>query len=226
MELLGQCLGPLGLQLKWACGIRQCIFNNRAADGKGEHHVADESSIFYPSGISTGLEYGLLTLSSSRTMFTANSPPKYAYQRGLTQSNSFGLHIGAATLDYPGSLTFGDYDRGRVIGPVISYSSRGDAIIQLLDIVIGTEVGDSAFVGFTKQSNLLVSRNQTVAPTLSTDPPSISLYQPTAGRHQCNRQQASSPIRSWILFVEHRRPGMYEDRNVIGLPWLRFSGRL
>ena len=65
-----------------------------------------------------------------------------------TPSNSWGLHIGSATMEIPGSLVFGGYDEARVIGDVGSYSSlgiNGDLIVSLVDIGIGVASGGSPF---------------------------------------------------------------------------------
>lgn len=67
------------------------------------------------------------------------------------------MHIGAAGLDCPGSLIFGGYDKGRVIGPVIEYNPYTQ--LRLLDIVVGVEVGDSHF-DFDSRAGLLSAGGQ------------------------------------------------------------------
>ena len=58
------------------------------------------------------------------------SIPRAVYAQDWVQSNTFGLHIGAAKLGYTGSLVFGGYDRARVIGPVMSFPPSG--LLQVL----------------------------------------------------------------------------------------------
>ena len=65
-----------------------------------------------------------------------------------------GLHIGAATLAYPGSLIFGGYDVGRIIGPTLEYSAKERSSVQLNDVVIGVELEHSPFPA-TSYSHLL-----------------------------------------------------------------------
>ena len=64
-------------------------------------------------------------------------------------SNSFGLHYGSASLNVPGSLTWGGYDQSRVLGDVGTFNLvNGDQynmILSLLDVEIGVETGSSPF---------------------------------------------------------------------------------
>lgn len=73
---------------------------------------------------------------------------------GVTDSYSFGLHIGSAAFNYPGSLVFGGYNRGRVIGPVTTFSHPDRVLLH--DIGIGVDSGESPFDGFRNKSGLLV----------------------------------------------------------------------
>lgn len=75
---------------------------------------------------------------------------------GRVGSFSFSLHIGSAAFDYPGSLVFGGYNKGRIIGPLTSWRAPAWDQVDLLDIGIGVEYGASPF-NFTKKQNLLVS---------------------------------------------------------------------
>ena len=77
------------------------------------------------------------------------------------QSDTYSLHIGAASLDYPGSLIFGGYDRGRVVGPVITYNPY--SLLRLLDVVIDVEVGESPFE-FGSKSGILSPGSATLQP--------------------------------------------------------------
>ena len=105
----------------------------------------------YPSGITLPIELGYGCLGGSPLAQVYNAPLSL-WNSGNTQSNSYGLHIGAVGLNYPGSLVFGGYDRGRVIGPVINYDAYGE--LALIDVEIGVETGESPF-NFDMQSNLM-----------------------------------------------------------------------
>jgi hypothetical protein len=75
-------------------------------------------------------------------------------------SYSYGLHIGSAAFEYSGSLVFGGYNKGRVIGPITSMFKDDDKI-NLLDINIGVEHGESPF-DFDSKKNLLIGDTGTV----------------------------------------------------------------
>ncbi|KAK4461307.1 hypothetical protein QBC42DRAFT_94504 [Cladorrhinum samala] len=64
----------------------------------------------------------------------------------LVGSRSFGLHMGSAALDQKGSLMVGGYDESRVIEPVGTFEMQlGQAVMTLLDVVLGSEVGGWPF---------------------------------------------------------------------------------
>ena len=144
----------------------------------------NHSYVRYPSGLSTGLELGYFMLGGYGSN-ERNSAPRYAYQNSFVKSNSFGMHIGAAALDYPGSLILGGYDKGRVIGPLISNNAGSVAGAQLIDIIIGVETGQSPFP-FGNASNLLVSGNTPAPQPLSAqvvpDHPYVELPHDTVGK--------------------------------------------
>jgi hypothetical protein len=122
------------------------------------------------NGKVSGMQLGFLTLGGGETQQyfdTAYSEGKAGfnvsgwlfngklYEDKVLQSYSYGLHIGSAAFDYPGSLVFGGYNKGRIIGPITSQFKGVDAI-DLLDINIGVEYGSSPF-SFDSKKNLLVS---------------------------------------------------------------------
>ena len=141
------------------------------------------AEITYPNGVTVGMETGFVCLGGSPVL-ESYSEPKSLYDSSLTQSDSFGLHIGSAALNYPGSLIFGGYDRGRVIGPVITYNAEGvNGDVQVIDIVISVETGESPF-DFDYEDGLLVSSSDTevtspVAALLKPEYPYIFLPQAT-----------------------------------------------
>ena len=73
--------------------------------------------------------------------------PGFAYNKGATASNSWGLHYGSASLGQEGSLVFGGYDQSRALGDMGIYDLGGNngMIANLLDVQIGVEIGPSPF---------------------------------------------------------------------------------
>ena len=119
-----------------------------------------------PNGNRINLEVGALALGADdqKQVFTTGSEvegedaieawifPGYLYNKRRTRSYSYTLHIGSTAFDYPGSLIYGGYDKGRAIGPGTSY---GDSWPTLLDIELGAITGGSPFDSETKDSLLL-----------------------------------------------------------------------
>ena len=92
----------------------------------------------------------------------------YLYAAGQISSNSYGLHIGSASLGIPGSAFVGGYDQSRVLGVVSTQStfSASSALpIDLLDIGIGVAEGRSPF-NFTSKSGLLAQGNSSIGVSL------------------------------------------------------------
>lgn len=160
--------------------------------------VSSNLWITYPSGITTGFETGLLGLGGSPRYWKDN-PPEYVYRKGFVSSNSFGMHIGAANLDYPGSLVFGGYDKGRVLGPVVTFNAKEWALVQLLDVIIGVELGESPF-NFTRHTGLLASGDQTQTFQAQVSPQSPYIALP---------QHAIDAIVSKLPVIFNSRAGYY-----------------
>lgn len=93
-----------------------------------------------------------------------------AYNHSATSSFSYGLHVGSAFHNYPGSLLIGGYDKGRLVG---TYTSFNNAPL-LLDISIGVATGGSPF-DFQEKKGLLLS-NTSRATTLSALPDPRQTY--------------------------------------------------
>ncbi|KAH7083998.1 hypothetical protein FB567DRAFT_530399 [Paraphoma chrysanthemicola] len=119
---------------------------------------ASSGNITYANGVVGGVPLGNLALGASsgapEQFFTqsnievgrginASIFAGRLYRDGDISSYSYGLHIGSAAFDYPGSLVFGGYNKGRVIEPVTSFEDSG--AVELLDISIGVEYGESPF---------------------------------------------------------------------------------
>lgn len=104
---------------------------------------------------SSSIELGYLTLGgdvpSSYSGVNTWNPSSYYANVSITASNSFGLHIGSALFNYGPVMNYGGYDRGRTIGPVVTFGSSAPF---LQDIVIGVETGSSPFA-FDAQTGLL-----------------------------------------------------------------------
>lgn len=136
------------------------------------------ATVSYPNGVVAGLELGFLALDSgtSRSLaqvFLSSSvngalalPYKawmysgYMFEQNVTASYSYGLQIGSAALGYPGSLVFGGYDSGRVIGPYIAFNNS----LLLSNISIGVEVGASPFLFEDSLESLLITNTSKKAP--------------------------------------------------------------
>ena len=159
---------------------------------------ASSGNVTYPNGKVGGVPLGYLSLGAdnSRQFFTLSDSrvgmginasifPAQLYEDKTTPSNSYGLHIGSAAFNYPGSLVFGGYNKGRVIGPVTSFKDQN--AVDLLDISIGVATGDSPF-NFTGKDKLLSTGQTSVTP----DPLSPYLSLP---RETCDRLASVLPVR-------------------------------
>lgn len=174
------------ITLKTAQG-RQTVYNASLA-------AMNTVTISYPNGVVGGLELGFLALNSGiktdtyQTFSTDASSNNnsispieawiyagYMYTDNIIASYSFGLHIGSATLNYPGSLVFGGYDAGRIIGPYTTFN--GD--INLLNMSIGVEVGGSPFSFDVPQEGLLITNaSEHASVAVNIDPQAPYIYLP------------------------------------------------
>lgn len=145
--------------------------------------IIEDVSITNPDGSKRGPELGALALGGPEqsqkfaTDETRATPPivgfSYAggaFNKSDTKSFSYGLQIGSAFHGYPGSLIFGGYDKGRLIGP---YTAFNEAPL-LLDVSIGVATGGSPF-NFTEEKGLLLS-NTSQPTTLSALPDPRQTY--------------------------------------------------
>ena len=108
-----------------------------------------------PDGTWYSAQVGTLSLGGPGTgveMYNATefgqTVPGFAYNKGATSSNSWGLHYGSASLSQEGSLVFGGYDQSRTLGNMGVYelSEYNDAMVaNMLDVQIGVEIGSSPF---------------------------------------------------------------------------------
>ncbi|KAF4539511.1 Peptidase aspartic protein [Lasiodiplodia theobromae] len=149
----------------------------------------DNATITSPSGKKYGPQCGNLALGIGGGVQTQNFPDASSdvdtgfmflpglYNQSVIPSYAYGLHYGSATLKYGGSLVFGGYDKGRVLGKYTNYTGSE---ISLLDIGIGVEKGGSPFEsGFKSKSGLLLnSTGHQTSFTVNPNPGIPGLYLP------------------------------------------------
>ncbi|KAH8649969.1 aspartic peptidase domain-containing protein [Xylariales sp. PMI_506] len=88
--------------------------------------------------------------------------PGYLWATNQTNSNSFGMHIGAANPPMGGSLYFGGYDQNRLIGDVLTTQGDYTKLITLKDISMNVIDGASPFSFDSSVSGLLSSGNSSI----------------------------------------------------------------
>ena len=149
--------------------------------------VHDDINLVYPGGLTPALEVGTLALgyvgTENQTFQIEGAPsingsliPGYLQAQGVTASNSFGLHIGSVNPRIPGSLYFGGYDQGRVVGNISTQQGPVAGIegqdagsvgfIDLLDVQLNVVDGSSPW-NVSNIGNLLAAGNSSVGPALS-----------------------------------------------------------
>lgn len=126
------------------------------------------------------------------------------FNQSKVLSYSYGLHIGATAFNFGGSLLFGGYNKGRVIGPYTTF----DKNTNLIDIEIGTEVGGSPFDFETKTGLLLSNTSKAESITVIPDPAVPYLHLPS---NTCEGLAKLLPItfdndlKYWLWNVEDPR---------------------
>lgn len=149
--------------------------------------VVTTGNITNPDGTTRGVELGNFALGAEdqAQVFTLSEdgsiPPiqawtysGYLYNTSQIPSYSYGLHIGSVAFNYPGSLVFGGYDKGRMIGQTSSF----DGEVQLLDIKFGVETGASPLPFNSKDQLLITNTSQPGQIQVSPDPLSPYMYLP------------------------------------------------
>ena len=127
--------------------------------------LVDSQMVEYPGGTWYPLSGGCLSVGArgqiNQTFDDSPSPvntsmvPGYLFSHDTIPSNSFGMHIGAATPPLAGSLWFGGYDSKRVVGPVLE-TGEDAWDVTLRDISIQVISGESPW-DWSMKSDLLVS---------------------------------------------------------------------
>ncbi|KAM3084628.1 hypothetical protein ACMFMG_001267 [Clarireedia jacksonii] len=107
------------------------------------------------------------------------------YSQDRISSNSFGLHIGSAALQIPGSLVLGGYDESRVFEPIITQpASNGTFPLSLVDLSIAVSEGYSPFSFNGTKSGLLFNKGTAAASNdvlpITIDPSVPYLYLPSS----------------------------------------------
>ena len=111
-------------------------------------------SFSLPNGASYPMTVGSLSLGAwgaqqdwDQWTYYGWTIPGYLQNIKAIPSNSFGMHIGSVLLGIEGSLMFGGYDQGRVLGDVGSYDLgiNGSMATELVDIGLGVAAGVSPF---------------------------------------------------------------------------------
>ena len=157
-------------------------------------------NITNPDGTSRGVELGNLALGAEQQeqVFSLSDdgsvPPIEAwtfsgrlYNLSQIPSYSYTLHIGSVPYNYPGSLVFGGYDKGRMLGSATSF----DGDVQLSDISIGVEEGASPFPFTTKNQLLVTNTSQPGSLQVGLDSLSPYMYLP---KQTCDAITQNLPV--------------------------------
>jgi hypothetical protein len=134
---------------------------------------ASSGNITYPGGQVGPVTLGNLALSadaiaqdfissrhSATQIITASMFSGQLFASKIIPSYSYSLHIGSAMFNYPGSLVFGGYNKGRVIGPITYFTN--ESALGLLNISVGVASGNSPF-NFTKKDKFLSTGQTTTS---------------------------------------------------------------
>lgn len=125
-----------------------------------------------PDGSTYPIEVGSMSLGNgdvNQTFSQDNKPginytmlPAALWTHGITNSNSWGMHIGSVQPAVSPSLILGGYDQIHVLSPVSTMSGSAGTI-DLLDIEINVVQGASPFkANFTSLPGLLANDNTTI----------------------------------------------------------------
>lgn len=128
----------------------------------------DEATQILPGGGRYDLQVSFLSMGASDSIqvfglpdgrkINATIPVNQLVLNGATGSRSWGMHVGSAQLQQPGSLILGGYDRSRVVSDPATFDIKagGDLEVVLQNITFGVMRGASPW-GSTPQGNMLIS---------------------------------------------------------------------
>lgn len=184
----------------------------RATDTMGTLHFSvpladlvgiEQAYQTYPGGQNYPLQVGILSLGASdinQTFSETHGPSvngtfvtSWAYTSGRTESYSWGMHIGSAALDIPGSLYLGGFDANRVLGEVTTQEyDNGNFPIQLQDLTIGVVNGGSPW-GYPNKQGLLGQGNSSISSGIQvySSPADPYIYLPQSA---CDAIAADLPV--------------------------------
>ena len=163
--------------------------------------VEPQSSITPPTGAEYPLQAGSLSLGAGATYAFQSSGDENLIPSALAKewsvpSSTFGLHIGATSLNQPLplSLWLGGYDRQRIVGPVSTQSldQLGEFLTVLQDIGIVVKSGRFPFPFPSKDGLLRSSSTETNTPLsvfMNTQAPYLYLLRST-----CNAITENLPV--------------------------------
>jgi hypothetical protein len=158
-----------------------------------------EANYDLPDGRKIPLDVGFLSLGAQNNQmfdkFVGRMIPLDLSAQSVTESNTWGLHVGSVRYKIPGSLVFGGYDMARVIGDISTANSQdihGDMFIYLLDISIGVAKGGSPFPFQEKTGLLRDLENNTKTMKTRPNPTIPYLYLP---ENTCKTIAAYLPVK-------------------------------
>ncbi|KAL0935904.1 aspartic-type endopeptidase [Colletotrichum truncatum] len=110
--------------------------------------IADNAWRSIPNGTTPAPTIGLLGLGPKTSRSNDKSAGSILEQlraAGKIERSTWGLHIGSAALDIPGSLVLGGYEQNRALGEVGTFTlQEGVPRVFLRDVIMGTEIGASS----------------------------------------------------------------------------------
>ncbi|KAL1982844.1 hypothetical protein VTN96DRAFT_844 [Rasamsonia emersonii] len=190
----------------------------------------------YPGGQSYPVEVGILSLGSNNTNHTFTEDPplpainttfvnSYMYITHAVPSYSYGLHIGSAAFNIPGSLWLGGYDQSRALAPVSAQAYNGATFpIELLDIGLGVADGGSPW-DFANKTGLLAQGNSSIGLGLvGAGVPSGPLPLLAAEHLRRHHGQPAGPVPALYgpLLLEYIKPRLQKNRDLPRLPGFHF----
>lgn len=121
----------------------------------------------FPGGDGYTLDSGILSLygaentiswtaGSNGSTITSNRTLPDAYLAGYAPSISYGLHVGSAVHNVPGSLMIAGYDSSRCLTEPVVSDSRS---VQLSKVTLGVATGGSAYMDSVSPSTNLLKAN-------------------------------------------------------------------
>jgi hypothetical protein len=162
-----------GIQVEYAQSIVLGLTINGTTVWNATLASASSGNITYPDGRVGPVTLGHLSLGGKTIsqIFTlgpeaqqeAPTFPGELFESNSIPSYSYSLHIGSTMFNYPGSLVFGGYNKGRAIGPITYFAN--ESAVSLLDISIGVASGNSPF-SFTNKDKLLSTGRTIASPDL------------------------------------------------------------